>query len=244
MCHVHTDGDIVTVRPAGQLTHHTVAGLRSVLNKAVAEGPAAIIINLADVVVRDHSCLTLFPAVAKHAAAESQASVLLCAASDTLAEPLRAMSVDNAVPLYSTLREARTLAVRQPVARTELRLAPDQDAPAFARSFVDQTCGQWRVPGEVTEALRLISTELVSNVILHAGTPMQLILRRSRRYIHVAVIDEEPRPAVLRRPESPQSPSGRGLMFVDAFSAAWGCTPTASGGKSTWATLAHRAPAA
>jgi len=239
VCRVQTDGQVMLVRPRGMLNPQSVSGLRSVLFKAVAEGPAAIIVSLADVAIGDASCLTLFPAIAKHAADESEIAVLLCAASDSVAESLHAQGFDRSVPLYPTAEDAARFALGQPAVRTTLRLACTPDAPALARSFVDDSCGQWHVSQEVTEALRLISTELVTNVVVHAGTPMSLVLRRSHRHIHVAVIDDEPRPAVLRPPASPQSASGRGLIFVEAFSSAWGCTPTATG-KSTWATLANR----
>ena len=108
----------------------------------------------------------------------------------------------------------------------------------LARGFVGDTCARWRVAPSVTETLQLVVTELVANAVVHAGTPMQLIIRRSHRHIHLAVVDEERRPAVLRGPPSPRSPGGRGLLLVEAFSAAWGCTPTATG-KSTWATVRH-----
>jgi anti-anti-sigma factor len=235
-CRVETDGEIMTVQPAGRLSVDTAPGLRSVLYKAVAEGPVAIIISLADVALADKSCLTLFPAIAEHAAEESEVSVLLCAANGALAESLHAMGLDASVPLYPTAESAWQFAHQQPATRAALRLVSTAEAPTLARSFVDESCEQWHVSPEVTEALRLISTELVTNVVIHAHTAMRLILRRSRRHIHLAVVDEEPRPATLRRPASPQSPTGRGLIFVEAFSSAWGCTPTATG-KSTWATV-------
>jgi anti-sigma regulatory factor (Ser/Thr protein kinase) len=189
--------------------------------------------------VADDASLMMFPAVAKHAADEFQIAVLLCAASDALAESFHALGLENPVPLYPTAAAASCFANGWPVMRTALRLASTPEAPAIARAFVDESCAQWRVPGEVAEALRLISTELVTNVVVHADTPMRVILRRSRRHIHVAVMDEEPRLAMRRPPVSPQSASGRGLIFVEAFSSAWGCTPTATG-KSTWATLTFR----
>lgn len=241
LCQVRTDGEIVTVRPVGALNLRTAPTLRSVLHKAVAEGPTAIIISLADVDVLDDSCLTLFPAIAKHAADESQIEVLLCAASDTVTESLHRLGFDVSMPVYPTAEDAVRIAHAQPATRTGLRLASTPEAPALVRSLVDESCAQWQVSGDVAEALRLICTELVTNVIIHARTPMHVILRRSRRHIHVAVIDEEPSLATLRPPASPQSPTGRGLIFVEAFSSAWGCTPTASG-KSTWATVPYQAP--
>jgi hypothetical protein len=66
---------------------------------------------------------------------------------------------------------------------------------------------------------------------------MELVLRRSKRYLHVSVIDEDRRPARLRGPASAHAAGGRGLMLVEAFSVAWGCTPT-DRGKYTWATVA------
>jgi len=238
-CEVETDGDVVTVSAAGSLTLHTVATLRSVLNKALADGPVAIVVNLAGLTVEDESCLTVFPAVAKQATIESQTSLLLSAASMAIARWIRALGFDQHLALYPTVEDASRQAHSQPAGPQERRrLGPTLDSPSRARDFIDETCARWPVPAPVVETLKLIATELVGNAVTHARTPMEVVLRRSRRHVHLAVIDHERRLAVLRGPECDRSSSGRGLMLVEAFSAAWGCTRTETG-KSTWATVRY-----
>jgi len=238
-CEVETDSDVITVNPTGSLTLSTVAGLRAVLNKALAEGPVAIIVNLSDFAVEDESCLTLFPAVAKQATIDSQTSLLLSAASAAIARWIRAHGFDLHVALYPTVEDAALQAHSRPVdPRERRRLRPSLDSPSQARDFVEETCARWPVSATVVETLKLIATELVANAVTHARTPMDVVVRRSRQHIHLGVIDGERRFAVLRGPESTRSPSGRGLMLVEAFSDYWGCTATATG-KSTWATVRY-----
>jgi len=238
-CKVATDADVITVDLAGSLTFYTVASLRRVLTKALAEGPVAIIVNLADLTVEDESCLTLFAAVAKKASTDSQTSLLLSAASEAVARWIRTHRFDRRVALYPTVEDAAEHAHRRPAGpRERRRLGPTLDSPSLARDFVGEACARWMVSPSVIETLKLIATELVANAVTHARTPMDVVIGRSRQHIHLAVIDGERRFAVLRGPESARSSGGRGLMLVEAFSAAWGCTATATG-KSTWATVRY-----
>jgi hypothetical protein len=233
-CEANTDGDVITLHLAGPLARDSVAVLCSLLDKAFAEGPAAIIVNLSDVTVEDESCLTPFPTVAG-----SPTALLLSAASDMGARWFRALGLDQHVVHYPTSAAGSLHAPGQlNGSRRRRGLASTVESPALARAFVDETCSRWLVPAAVIETLKLIVTELVTNAVRHARPPIELIIRRSRWHIHLSVIDEEPRLAILRGPEFPRSPSGRGLMLVEAFSAAWGCTPTPTG-KSTWATVRH-----
>jgi anti-sigma regulatory factor (Ser/Thr protein kinase) len=97
-------------------------------------------------------------------------------------------------------------------------------------------CDQWGVPDPATDRLKLIVSELAGNVVRHARTPMEIVLRRSHNHIHVEVHDDDPHPARLQPPETLHAADGRGLMLVGASATAWGCTPT-SAGKKTWATV-------
>jgi hypothetical protein len=80
---------------------------------------------------------------------------------------------------------------------------------------------------------------LVSNAVRHAGTPIEVVVARTGRYVHLAVRDYVSRPARLLGSAGEDVPGGRGLLIVDAFTSCWGCTPTRDG-KVTWATLPIR----
>jgi anti-anti-sigma regulatory factor len=232
-----SDGDVITVKPVGVLDPVSSSDLRSVLLKALAEAPVAMIVDLAEISVRDTSCLTLFPTIANRAAHNGGTWLLLCAASGPVASSYHELGLDRSVPLLPTWSRAYRLAHAQPPApRASRRLAPTPDSPRLARQFTTDVCAQWGIPELATERMLLIVTELVSNAVVHAGTPIEIVLRRTPRYIHLAVVDENERSATLRGPEDCHSTSGRGLILVDAFAAAWGCTPMVRG-KRTWATV-------
>jgi anti-sigma regulatory factor (Ser/Thr protein kinase) len=81
-----------------------------------------------------------------------------------------------------------------------------------------------------------IVTELVNNVVVHARTPMELVLRLRERHLNISVRDGSAARPEARGPSSPTAPGGRGLMMVAAVAQRWGYTPVA-GGKVVWAVL-------
>jgi len=54
--------------------------------------------------------------------------------------------------------------------------------------------------------------------------------------VEVAVTDDHPRAARSQNPD-PDTPTGRGLLLVDALAEQWGQEPN-DGGKTVWARLA------
>jgi anti-sigma regulatory factor (Ser/Thr protein kinase) len=114
-------------------------------------------------------------------------------------------------------------------------LAPDPSAAATARQVVEDACRAWRLD-HVQEAAQLVITELVSNVVRHAGTKMEISLTARPGELRLAVRDGH------RAPPGPDSAggtlaeSGRGLVIIQALAAEWGATPTADG-KVVWAVL-------
>lgn len=85
-------------------------------------------------------------------------------------------------------------------------------------------------------------TELVTNTVVHALTPMTVTVSRrnpggpsGRGTLRIAVRDTDGGLPALHAP-SPLMPSGRGLQLVDHFTAAWGVIPLDLG-KIVWAVL-------
>ncbi len=113
-------------------------------------------------------------------------------------------------------------------------LAPDPSAAAIARQVVDDACRAWRLD-HVRDAASLVITELVSNVVRHAGTEMEISLTASPGALRLAVRDGSP---LLPSPPvgSPLAESGRGLAVIRALAVAWGATPSGDG-KVVWAVL-------
>jgi hypothetical protein len=95
---------------------------------------------------------------------------------------------------------------------------------------------------DLLPAGQLIISELCANVVVHAGTPLTVVLIRSQTALHIVVRDRVGTPPTLGPPATdPTRVSGRGLHLVQQLSAGWGCCPTAEG-KAVWAMLL--APAA
>lgn len=86
---------------------------------------------------------------------------------------------------------------------------------------------------EAADDAELVAGELVTNAILHAGPPAELVLRLSPPRARLEVRDRSPVPPVRPRP-STDGMTGRGLFFVETLTHAWGVT-TLDSGKSVWA---------
>ncbi len=81
---------------------------------------------------------------------------------------------------------------------------------------------------ELEDVTALLASELVTNSVLHASTPMRLRLQLEPPSLRVAVEDGAPQlPQSL--PLSPSSDRGRGLWMIERLSRRWGATPSSAG---------------
>ena len=121
-----------------------------------------------------------------------------------------------------------------------VRLPADRRSPAAARALVRSVLSEADLTDLLDEAL-LLTTELSTNGVLHAGTDIDLEIVVDGGELTVVVTDSSTispvafAPAVaaphLHGAEVPER--GRGLFLVDHFAAAWGVTHHASG-KEVW----------
>jgi two-component sensor histidine kinase len=93
----------------------------------------------------------------------------------------------------------------------------------------------WGVSEDTVDDALLVVEELVANVLDHARTRFELIVRLSGSVLHVAVHDSSPG-APQVRPFDPHAGRGRGLQLVSTLAARWGCDADA-GGKTVWVEL-------
>ncbi len=119
------------------------------------------------------------------------------------------------------------------VARLELQLPHTTHSVRRARRTIAAFLDPDEVPGAVVEDVLLLVSELVTNAVVHAGSPAVVRLDADLERIKVAVADKDAdkRPSV-REPD-PTSPSGRGVLLVDRLAARWGVEPQCSG-KLVW----------
>jgi anti-sigma regulatory factor (Ser/Thr protein kinase) len=132
---------------------------------------------------------------------------------------------------------------------------PVPAAAAAARRFIRDTLQSWELTGRsqeqdglVDDAV-LLTSELVTNAVLHAGTPVQVTCRvvgdERDGAVEIAVLDR--RPAQLR-PDRPHSPAeaaertnGRGLQLPAQLASAWGVT-YARAAKAVWFRMSLTGP--
>jgi anti-sigma regulatory factor (Ser/Thr protein kinase) len=94
---------------------------------------------------------------------------------------------------------------------------------------------------EISDTAELLMSELVTNSLLHARTPMRVEVSLSNSLVRIAVHDEC---TVLgsRRPFAEDATTGRGYVLLDSLAHEWGTERTVWG-KVTWCTLAVAPPA-
>ncbi|WP_345628575.1 ATP-binding protein [Rugosimonospora acidiphila] len=143
------------------------------------------------------------------------------------------------IDLFDRVEDAVRVALRAPVPpRHSVRLPPDRHAPEQARLTVDRSCAEWGV-SRLSQLAQVIVSELVTNAVVHARTPMELTVRLVGKVLHLAVRDGDPRSLVDPGGgvDADGHGYGRGLLIVDSMSDGWGCAPTGEG-KVVWARLA------
>ena len=111
---------------------------------------------------------------------------------------------------------------------------------ALARRFVRITAAMWRLRPDTVSDLELCMSELVSNAVVHTASSRVHCRLWSARGVLVLEVDDEGRPRGLPRPApAPEDDEhGRGMVLVEAFTAAWGSVPRPERqGKTVWAAL-------
>ncbi len=125
-----------------------------------------------------------------------------------------------------------------PVIETTLSLPVHPSSPGRARRFVRDVLAAWGVE-QFEEAATLLTSELVTNAVLHARTRPELTLRLSGDRLWVGVFDGTPISPTRKR-YGPDAATGRGLMLVERMAAAWG-TSVSEQGKVVWFELSPEA---
>jgi anti-sigma regulatory factor (Ser/Thr protein kinase) len=87
-------------------------------------------------------------------------------------------------------------------------------------------------PGVVEDAV-LLTSELVTNAVRHAGSTVRVVVAVDDRLVRVEVHDDSPvHPVVGPAPST--ATGGRGMPMVDVLARRWGVTAGADGGKAVW----------
>ncbi len=117
-------------------------------------------------------------------------------------------------------------------ARAASSFAPVGRSVATARAFVRDTLQGWGIADIVDDAV-VLTSELVTNAVVHAGTSADVLCLRSDHGVRIEVSDryperEIPLQAAAVTMGSPDREGGRGLQLCAALAGRWGVeyTPT------------------
>ncbi|MBB4761783.1 ATP-binding protein [Amorphoplanes digitatis] len=217
----------------GRLSLVDVASVRTSLFKCLAEQPDALFVDLAGLSIEEPIALTVLSAVSRQAARWPGIPVLFCAP----AGPVRRVLLGGTyrrLPLRVTVASARerVRADGRSLPSVIDDLLPVAGAPRHARRVATDACLRWDLPVLVGPAC-VIASELITNVMDHAGTMATLRISLLPRYVTIAVRDGS---VVAPRRRSPDESGGRGLLLVEGMARSWGWLPV-DGGKVVWASL-------
>jgi anti-sigma regulatory factor (Ser/Thr protein kinase) len=116
----------------------------------------------------------------------------------------------------------------------ELELPALPPSVAEARRAARAACRAWGVP-HAAEDVALAVSELVTNAVVHAGTPLLLAMELDGGDLTVAVSDGS-QGMPWRLPPSPTREGGRGMAIVTELGATSGVVRTVLG-KTVWMKL-------
>ena len=116
--------------------------------------------------------------------------------------------------------------------RAVTKLPGHPSAVPAARRFASQQLLDFG-DADVVDKTRLLVTELTTNAVMHAHSPIRLTVEPQQDRVRVEVRDDDPTP--LDPPATPDADatSGRGLWLVDALARAWGINHNERG-KTIW----------
>lgn len=137
--------------------------------------------------------------------------------------------------MTSTYREQapalKTSRLSVPPLREEAQFAAEPGAARSARALAALLCARASLPPDVRDAAVLLASELVSNAVVHAKTPVRLTVLADPTHIRVEVADEADQLPILKEPS--ESTGGRGIYLVNKCATRWGVDSVAHG-KVVW----------
>jgi anti-sigma regulatory factor (Ser/Thr protein kinase) len=118
----------------------------------------------------------------------------------------------------------------------EMDCRADTLAPRHARAFVATAVKAWDL-ADLVERAELLTSEVVTNAILHAHNPVRLVVEVQSSSVVVEVEEASAQTqVVVEDPEVAEADHGRGMVLVDALSDRWGWWK-ADGRKVVWFAL-------
>jgi anti-anti-sigma regulatory factor len=232
-------GAATVLRAHGVLDAYSAPDLRDALLDGIAEQGSGVIVDVSDLTVADDIGLTVLSTVAQLNRSWPGVGIVVAGPSADFTAAVARIGIPTYVPMCPDQAAALAELSRTPAGPVRRdHIAPDRNAPGIARTAVHEFCSAYGVDGNA-EAGQLVASELVTNAVVHAGTPIDLTLRLMPGLLHIAVRDTGDGQAKITGLVDESAESGRGLVLVDALSVSWGSFVPPIG-KIVWATVRVR----
>ncbi len=114
-----------------------------------------------------------------------------------------------------------------------LTLPSDPTAAHHARKFTTRLCAAAGLDSDLTDTAVLLTSEVVTNAVLHGRSAARLTVTCSKTGVRVEVGDDNSRRPVLHAQHDLDALNGRGMYLLDACATAWGVLPDPFG-KVVW----------
>lgn len=118
-------------------------------------------------------------------------------------------------------------------ARAVTKLPGSPSAVPAARRFTSDVMRDHGLDDAAVDTTQLLVTELTTNAVLHAHSPIRLSVLPERGRVRVEVRDDDPRPISPPSLPDPEAEHGRGLWLVSSMAGSWGINRNEKG-KTVW----------
>ncbi|WP_250027552.1 anti-anti-sigma factor [Paractinoplanes maris] len=219
------------VRLTGVLDAAAAGTVRSALLSVLAEQPEAVLVDVGELAVPAPDTAAMLREIRLETADWPGAHLALCDPRGATAWP------GAGWPVWPDARAAvAELGKPDPDQRLSLDLEPAVGAARRSRELITEACGRWD-RRDLAGPACIVVTELVNNVVVHARTPMAVLVATHGSGISVAVRDHSTHiPTFTGTPVPATSYGGRGMLLIDSVSARWG-NLRLDDGKVVWALL-------
>ncbi len=201
----------------------------------MASGAAEVVIDLAEISFMDSAGLRAI-IVIERSAHERGIAVTIHSPAGPVADLLQVTGITEHVALAPRVGEAPPIAAF--TERIELELARERSAPGRARAELREAIAG-RLAENDAATLTLLTSELVTNAVIHsgpdAGETIGLSITAYPDRVRIEVTDPGSGFEVGNLPPRPRDFGGHGLVVVEGLSSRWGTTRAgAEGGFSVW----------
>lgn len=146
--------------------------------------------------------------------------------------------VRDLIALLDTLEHQPATTTGDELARAQIDLPAQLTSGWQARLFLADRLREWHLEPVLDDAL-LLTTELVTNAVIHARSAVSVTVRRGVERLRIEVADTGPG-ALRFRGARDDAQTGRGLQLLEAIASSWG-TSAFEAGKLVWFELSTAA---